>query len=514
MSDTLTHRTIKNSIYSIVGFVWPLLLSFVATPIIIHGLGSAKFGFFSLLNTMLGVFGLLDFGISYTLVKKLSENRESPGEALAIFSSTFILYAVLGVVVLFLFMLLPGVFRNWFKIPEGYISSFGLAFLILGLVFLINMLIVPLSQIPYALQRTDITVKISLTSITLQQLASIIAIKMGYGILALLVIQLASVAFLLLCFFFSWRRLVPDLKIKFAISRDSMGVIGKQGFWVFVNNVMGNILGQMDKFVVSAFWGPAAVGYYATAQMAPEKIYSTSFSLSHLFFPIFSEAASKQQAGVDRVKFIFRRAMNIIPVITFGLTVVVLAYGYQLIRFWVSKDFADHDAWAIILLAITYFLLSFGSFFNAFLSGVKALKFLAVSSVITAMTDVVFMFIFIPKHSINGASLAYLISGLPVVAYLYFIERRYFHSGRSEIVSFYGKLLTKVILVGGIIYLIAAAILRHFVTNLFFVMLIGGTTFLLYIFVYWLLGFAGEDDISVVKRYIGIIFRRLTGKSA
>jgi len=503
MAESLTQRTIKNNAYSLIGFIWPLLLSFVAAPIIIRALGPAKFGFFSLLNTMLGLFGLLDFGLSYTLVKHLSENREHPDtkEVSQTFSVTLILYTIIGIGVMLLLLLLPGAFRHLFKIPENFISSYGLAFFVLGAVFLFKMITIPLAQIPYALQRLDIVTNISLVNNFLLQIGSIIMVKTGHGILSLLVIQLISAGFLLICYYFVWHRLTPSLKFVFLLPGTVVRTIGRQGFWVFFSNTMGNILAQLDKFVLGAIIGPTAVGYYSTAQMIPEKISATSFSLSHIFFPIFSEASAKQQAGEDTVKQIFRRCMRIIPVITSGLTVLVLLYGYQLIHFWVSKDFADHTVLAVPLLAITYFFLAFGSFFNAFLSGLKALKFLALSSMIVAAVDVIFMFILIPGHGVNGAAFAYLLSGLPMLGFLYYIERRYFGSKPKDVIEFYSELFGKILLVSGIIFIFGEFFIKPLGNNLFWVMLLGALTFVLYLGLFWLFKFFAPEDTAIFKIY-------------
>ncbi|MEK7618575.1 MAG: oligosaccharide flippase family protein [Patescibacteria group bacterium] len=507
MPETLTHRTVKNSIYSLIGFVWPLLLAFLVMPIIIKSLGSARFGFYSLLNSVLMLFGLLDFGLSYTFVKLISEDREhqSSRELSVIFSTTTILYAILGIIAMALLILLKGKFRFWFNIPEGFISSYGLAFFILGATFFMKMLTVPISQIPYALQRQDIGTKISFVNSILLGVGSVLVLKTGHGILSLLVIQLISAAFLFLCFYFVWHRLAPDLKFIPALSKKVLKTIGQQSFWLFIRNNMVNVLAQLDKFVLGVIWGPTAVGYYSTAQMIPEKISSTSFSLSHMFFPIFSEVSSKEQEGSGRIKAIFRRSLGIISVVTAGLTVVVLLYGYKLISFWVNQDFADQAAVAMPVLALTYFLLSFGNFIQSFLSGLKELKFLALSIMLLALVDVIFMFILIPRYSLNGAALAYLLGALPIPMVVYFIERKYFTSQASEIILFYAKLFGKMFLAAFLIFALGWFVIYPFATNLLLTMVLGALSFALYLLFYWAFGFFEKEDEDLAKAY-GRIF--------
>jgi O-antigen/teichoic acid export membrane protein len=503
MSETLTHRTVKNTIYSLIGFVWPLVLSFVATPIIIRGLGSSRFGFFALLNSTLTLFGLLDFGISYTFTKKLSENREdqSSSDLSAIFSSSTILYFILGFVVMLAFLFLPSVFKVLFKIPDGYISSYSLAFFILGVVFLMKMLTVTISLIPYSLQKQGIPTKVSLFNNALLQLGSIAVIKTGHGIMGLLVLQLISAAFLLLSYYFIWHRIAPSLKFIFVFPKSVLKTISQQGFWVFLSNTMGNILAQADKFVLGAIWGPVAVGYYSAAQMLPEKISATAFALSHGFFPIFSEA-SQGQSSTEKVKTIFRRSLRIITIITGGLTVLVLVFGYSFVKFWISKEFADQGMLAILFLGVTYFLLSFNSFFNSFLSGLHALKFLALSALITAVVDLIFMVILIPKFGLNGAAFAYMLSGIPILIILYYIEKRYLSSKQRDIFTYYFKVFGQVLFTAIITYFAATLLFVPFVSGLTYVMVFGAATFIGYILLIWLFGFYSEEDYQIVKNYL------------
>lgn len=504
MTDTLTHRTVKNSIYSLIGFVWPLLLSFVATPIIIRSLGSSRFGFYALLNSVPTIFGLLDFGLNFTFIKQLSENRtnQKDHELSVTFSTTTILYVILGIVVMSLLFLLQGSFRYWFKIPEGFISSYGLAFFVLGTAFLLQMITVPISQIPYALQRQDVSAKISIVNNTFLQVGSIVVLKTGHGILALLVMQLISASFALLSYYLAWHRIAPDLKFVPKWSKQTIQTIGREGFWVYIRNNTWNILAQLDKFVLGAIWGPAAVGYYSTAQMIPEKISSTSFSLSHLFFPIFSEVSAQEKEGEQRIRVIFRRSFAIISIITTGLAVLVVLYGYKLLHYWIGMDFAEKTIVTVPLLAITFLLLSFGNFLQAFLSGLKELKFLALSTLVVAVIDVVLMFILIPRYSINGAAVAYLLSAVPMLAYLYYIERKYLGSGAVDITAFYGKLFGKIFIVSSLVSVLGWLFIRPFMTNLVLVMLLGGSTFFVYLLLYWVLNFYSSEDKELIKSYI------------
>jgi len=120
---------------------------------------------------------------------------------------------------------------------------------------------------------------------------------------------------------------------------------------------------------------------------------------------------------------------------------------------------------------------------------------------ITALADLAFMFIFIPKHGLNGAALAYLLSAFPVLGFLYFIEHKYFASSKKEIWFFYGKLFIKIATVSFVGFLLGELLLRPLVHNLWQAVIIGGFNYVLYLLSFWLFGFMAPEDKLLVKQY-------------
>ncbi|MFA6485995.1 MAG: oligosaccharide flippase family protein [Candidatus Magasanikbacteria bacterium] len=498
----LGHQVIKNSIYSFIGFIWPILLAFIATPLLIRGLGSAKFGYYILLNASVAFFALLDFGLSYTFIKKLSEEPENAGNESVkkLFSSTFWAYLVIGLLVFLLLCFLPNLFNSWFRIPDGYAYSHQLIFFCLGLTFLFKMLSVTIGQIPYALQRSDITTKVALLNVTLVQVASVILVLTGHGIASLVIVQLFSSVIVFLLYFFISRSILPNLKLEFYFSPYFFKGIAKDGFWNFIASGAGNLLTQLDKFVVGIFCGSTGVTYYTSSQMIPEKIHCTAFSLSICFFPVFSRASIS--GPDDGVRKIFRRGFSMVAFVSGGLSLAVLIYNYQLLKYWLGTEIADNASLAVIFLVGTYFLTSLGSFGSFFVSGWRKLKFSAFTAVLMAVLDIIFMFILIPRFQVAGAAAAYLLSVLPIPFFILYIEKNYLKSETIGAIKFYLKHILKMAIVIIPVYLFSVAFFIPIASSLLSTILLGGISFLLYVGIYWLLGFFNPDDISLLKEFM------------
>ncbi|MHB8381200.1 MAG: flippase, partial [Candidatus Binataceae bacterium] len=66
-SLTSGRRLIRNVIWNGVGEVGPLAAAFIAMPILIHSIGTERFGILALAWTVFSYFGLFDLGIGSAL---------------------------------------------------------------------------------------------------------------------------------------------------------------------------------------------------------------------------------------------------------------------------------------------------------------------------------------------------------------------------------------------------------------------------------------------------------------
>ena len=414
-------KIMKNSVYSFLGFFWPLALSFFAMPILIHQLGLAEYGKFVLLNSAIGVVGLLDFGFSYTFIKNLSasfQNRED-NQLNKIFGATIILYFIISIIALAAALLLLPFALSMIK-GLAIASLQWRVFVILGVSIFFKMLSSPFISVPFALQRQDVVAKINMVNLTLSQLGGIAAVYAGLGLIGVLTAQMFAAIFVF--FYFYWWKIthVPSLVFTARVDNEIYKMISINSFWVSASSFMNNLLSQWDKFIVGWFLGASSVTYYATAQMLPDKIQVTSMNMTQIFFPFFSNINEK---GGYELKNIFRRVFNFLIAIVSGLALTVLLFGGPFIKLWIGKEFDQQIKTTITVLTFAYILLAVYSFLGAFLNGVKMIKFGALAAGLMGTLDIFMCIILVPKLGIDGAAWAYLISVLPVPLFIIYIER-------------------------------------------------------------------------------------------
>src|SRR5437879_5734745 len=96
----LATKAARNSIFSLIGFLYPTLLAIVITPIFVHYLGPTRYGIYALSGVLFGFISLLDFGVRPTLLKFVSEHaaRGELEDLNATVAATLVFYGLIGIV--------------------------------------------------------------------------------------------------------------------------------------------------------------------------------------------------------------------------------------------------------------------------------------------------------------------------------------------------------------------------------------------------------------------------------
>src|ERR1700733_5928650 len=111
-----------NLVWNLTGESMPVLAAAIAIPILVHRLGTDRFGVLTLSWMVAGYFGLFDFGLGRALTKTMAQGvgLDHPAKAAALFWTTLAMMLVLGAVAgSMLWMLAPWLTRSALTIPAA-----------------------------------------------------------------------------------------------------------------------------------------------------------------------------------------------------------------------------------------------------------------------------------------------------------------------------------------------------------------------------------------------------------
>ncbi len=494
-----SHRALTNTAWSVLSYGWPILFSIIITPIVVTSLGIKEYGIYTFFNTVISLLGLLDFGISTAISKYLAEYyaqkdfekiKRLLGTALTIFTAI----GVIGFVVFVIGSFIPSL-----STTLADYSHYKVGLIFAGLTFFI-MVSTSIYSISFAaLQRFDISSKIGIVILTVQQISILVLVLMGYSINAIFVIQF----FISLLSFLIQRKLakgiLPELPKKFLWDKVEAIKCYKFGLTTFINNIATTSLTYLDRLIIPFFLGPSSLTYYSLPGNITNRIPSLSNSLTVILFPMASGLSGT--GDIEKIRNLYIRSFRLITVVAAAITVTTLAYAHQILQYWISAEFADKATVVLIILAFTNFVLALASPLSNFLLGLGKLKFITTLSITMAVLNTVLLVILIPFAGINGAAWAYLLSLFPVLYMIYFTEKHYL--SLTDRKKYYVKIVLGNILVGVIIYMIGKLFLVHLISSLLLVLVIGGLTMIAYIVLYWALRLFEREDIESVKLFWG-----------
>jgi O-antigen/teichoic acid export membrane protein len=457
--ENLARKTAKNSIYSLIAYAWPIALAFIATPILVKYLGNSAYGILALVNAFVGFFAVLDFGVSPSLVKYLSEFSATGDHERArkVFSAAVFFYTCVGIVGGLLIALLA----HWF-IPTLLHGEQGLynqalnVFYLASFGFFVTMLVAAYAAIPGALQRFSISGMLNVFLSTLSTIGGILLVVNGHGIVALMG---WGILVSIIGLFFSLRiknRLLPKLKLTAHVGKENFKTIFAFSGYAFLAGLSGIIIAQLDRLILGSMLGPSAVTYYVVPGNLTIKILGVVVAVTGVLFPLTSDLLAREDH--DAFKSMYRRSTRLVLSLLFIGVIPMLFFANRFLLYWVGPSFAHNSTLVFQLLLLTYLVSSFHVIPFMVAYGAGRPKYSAFYAAAVAIINIVAMLILIPHYKINGAGVAYLIAVVPTTIYfLFFIERKLV---KANNMAFYKSLVQKAAILASVLSIFSLALVK------------------------------------------------------
>lgn len=120
-----TVQIIRNVLANWGSYFVSTVIGFFMMPFVIHHLGNERYGIWVLILSLTGYLGLLDLGVSGSVVKYVAEVRAKKDykRLNQLSSSGFCIYSAVGLLALLFTPLIAFHFSSYFNIPPHYLST-------------------------------------------------------------------------------------------------------------------------------------------------------------------------------------------------------------------------------------------------------------------------------------------------------------------------------------------------------------------------------------------------------
>lgn len=492
-------RTLKNASYNFFGYVWPIGLAIFTTPFIVHQLGTRDYGIYIFINTLIGLMGLLDFGLSTSVVKYVTEYYSQKEEAklknlIYSLNSLFLLIGLVG-------LILASSASYWvgFFYPDKILdySEVPILFILAGLLFLAGCLNGSFPSIPISLQRFDITNKIGFLSLNFSVLGTVWLVWQGYGLIEIFILQLVIALILILINIRIGKHLVPYLQYRFAWDKEEIINIYRFGFKVFLSTIANSLLTYLDRLIIPIFLGPSQLTYYGLPGNISSKIPGASNALAGVIFPVAVEFNILNNH--KKLQSLYRRSFRLLLIISCAICFSIIFLAEPIMREWLGEDFAKNSAGVLIILALTNLFLAMSGPLSNFLLAINRIKLLIITNIIIAIINATLLLLLLPRFGIMGAAWAYLLSVLPILYMFYYAEKHLLNLPKTG--WYYPKLLAKISLVTVLAFLINKIIIINLIISLPTLVIFGPTAVLIYLGLYRIFNFYEPEDLADIQHF-------------
>jgi O-antigen/teichoic acid export membrane protein len=424
IGDISGRLLVRNVLWNLAGQGAPLVVAIVAIPILVHALGTDRFGVLALAWVVVGYFSLFDFGLGRALTQLLARRLGAvdPAESLSLASTALGLMFALGIAgAIITAAISPWLVHHLLKIPVWLQSESLQGFLLLAASVPFVITSAGLRGILEANGRFAMSNAVRLPLglfMFIGPLAVILFTRnLAVVILALVLGRvLAWLAYLLLSL-----RVMPALSHGLAFDRAGIGHLLRFGGWMTVTNLIAPVMLYLDRFLIGALISVASVAYYAVPYEAITKLWVVAGALTGVLFPAFAYSITRDNPRTNRM---FGMAVKFLIVFFIPVTLAVVVLAPQGLSLWLGPSFGAQSTWVLRWLAIGVFANSVAQVPFALIQAAGRPDLTAKLHMVELVLYVAALLWFLSLFGISGAAFIWMVRAILDTAVLFVLSRR------------------------------------------------------------------------------------------
>jgi O-antigen/teichoic acid export membrane protein len=179
------------------------------------------------------------------------------------------------------------------------------------------------------------------------------------------------------------------------------------GSWVTVATILGPLIVYFNQWTIGVLLGVATLPLYAIPHNVLTRLYIFPFSITQTLFPAFS--ALEATGEWDKIQSFFVRSHRYLIFTLIPLIFVIYTWAHELLRLWISTDFADQAATPLRVLAIGFGIGLLGPLSGALLEGIGRPDVLAKLYVVELPLYVALVVVLTREFGLVGAAATFAV---------------------------------------------------------------------------------------------------------
>jgi O-antigen/teichoic acid export membrane protein len=502
------HQTLHNAVFNTLSRVFSMVVGFIFMPYVVHQLGVESYGIYVLIFAVIGYFALLDFDLGQAIVKYVAEYRvrndyKRINEVVGVTLSLYLALGVLGSLVICVFA--DFITSRCLKIQEDLLPVARFALYIGSFGFILTLLLSAFSSIPKALNRYDITSKVTILVSLLTTLSTVSLLYMGFGLEAIVILDVLITLSTVLGYMLINRRILPELKYLPVFDLAPLKTVLSFGFYSSLGRISYIIQFQMDRILTGAILGASFVTYYFVPFTLVSKAVTLTSQLSGVILPVVSRLQGEKD--FESVIGLYVQSSRLTIAIATSVCLPLFIFGNQFLSLWMGPEFSQQSGMVLMLITLGLYVDAFTNVPSFVVQGLGRPKITGIFAMATAIINLALFYPLAKIKGVDGIALAFLISTAVVVPiFIFYANNRVLGYSMIKLIKdAYILPFASLLLVGAPLFFFY----KYPINNIFILLGIMMSASLIYLFVSALIGVFSKDELRQCLDYIGGIFRWL-----
>jgi O-antigen/teichoic acid export membrane protein len=350
---------LRNVASNWVGFAVNALVTLILTPYVLHALGASRYGIWAITASVIGYYGLLDFGIRGAVNQYLTRfiavgDHKAAGEclstAVAVLAGVAAACAAITVVVAYFA-------PQALNLPADAVGEAFWTITIVGMTAAVQLVAFPFMSVFVATQRFDYANAIGVSTRVLSALLVFAALEAGYGLIG---VAAAMCSANLLDYALRWmvaRRLAPFLKLSVQnVSRTRLKELGGFGIWTFLLAVNSSLYLHAQPLIIGTLMPISAVGHYALATGLIQQIRAVLAPIGQVIYPAATSLHAR--GSPDGLRRLYHDGTRLTMLVMVCVVLIAAVWADDFYRLWLGERYIRESPYPSLPLLLQILLLS------------------------------------------------------------------------------------------------------------------------------------------------------------
>lgn len=397
----------RNLGWNLAGQILPLAAGLVFLPLLVERLGTARFGFLSIVWVLIGYFSMFDLGLSRALTQRvaaLSAIGEEQQLRTAVATGLALLGSIAAISVPLLLLGKNVVLTQFINTSPDLLgeASAGYIWLVLGVpIVIFGAGVRGLLEGQHRFAAVNlIRTPAGIAMFAAPWIASLFSVSVQWTTFSVFLVRLLQ----LIGFIIPAWPLLRDSLSRFDFEREEVKMLTSFGLWMTVSNIVAPILVYLDRFAIARLGGLSDVAYYSLPFDLVSRLLFISTAISGVMFPALSGAAVGHPHDVPKLvrqNYLLLWALCTPPI----LLIIVLAHpGLNL---WVGPVFAERSTLVLQILALGVLINALTSVSTSTLHATRRADLTGKVQLIELPIYLGMLWLLVSRYGIVGAAVAW-----------------------------------------------------------------------------------------------------------